>query len=334
MDSAAPPAGPAQEQSRVEPRPASQPAGQCASVAILMCTRNGAEFLQEQLDSIRTQTHQNWRLFVSDDHSVDETRAMLTRYQASFLPDNRVEIRDGPGRGSTANFMSLATDASIEADYFAFCDQDDIWLANKLERALAWLKPIPSQTPAMYGSRTRAISSAGMPLHLSPYFRKPPQFRNALVQNVAGGNTIVMNKAARALPVKAGMLQVVSHDWWMYQLVSGAGGVVLYDPVAFVEYRQHRNNQIGANQGFRASMRRLRSLMRNQFVAWNDVNAAALKQCEHLLTPENQRLLATFSTMRKSGLWARIKLWRQTHLYRQTKLGHLALLLALLTKKL
>ena len=75
MDRAVPSAGPDQNHSRVAPNPVSQPAGKNPSVAILMCTLNGDTFLQEQLDSIGAQTHQNWRLFVSDDDSVDELRA-------------------------------------------------------------------------------------------------------------------------------------------------------------------------------------------------------------------------------------------------------------------
>jgi glycosyltransferase involved in cell wall biosynthesis len=304
------------------------------AVAILLCTYDGASWLPHQLDSIRAQTHDNWRIIVSDDGSSDHTRSLLAQFQAALPSPDHVQVRDGPRRGAVANFMSLVSDPAIRSDYFAYCDQDDVWHRDKLERALAWLKTVPADVPAVYGSRTRAVASDGRPLHLSPHFRKPTLFRNALVQNVAGGNTMVMNGAARALLVAAGPLDVVAHDWWTYLLVSGAGGMMLYDPAASVDYRQHGNNQIGANQGFSPSLRRLVSLARGQLMGWNDINMAALMTCAHLLTPQNKSVVESFCAMRKASLRRRITLWREVRPYRQTTSGHLALLAAMLARKI
>src|SRR3954453_18319771 len=135
------------------------------AVAVLLCTFNGTKFLQEQLASLTAQTHSNWRLIVSDDGSTDATPAILAQYQASSATGNRVDIRQGTHRGAMANFMRLVGDPNIEADYVAYCDQDDIWRANKLERALVWLGRIPLDVPAMYGSRTRVVSHDGRPTH-------------------------------------------------------------------------------------------------------------------------------------------------------------------------
>ena len=96
-----------------------------AQIAILMCTKNGAAFLAEQLKSIADQTHANWILFVSDDGSTDETRNILRRFADSH--EQTTVVRNGPGKGVCANFLSLATDSTIDADYFAFSDQDDVW---------------------------------------------------------------------------------------------------------------------------------------------------------------------------------------------------------------
>ena len=97
-----------------------------------MCTKNGAPFLADQLKSIAQQTHADWALFASDDGSDDETREILERF-ASNQRQNTV-VRGGPGKGTCANFLSLAADQTIYADYFAFIDQDDIWHPEKLER--------------------------------------------------------------------------------------------------------------------------------------------------------------------------------------------------------
>src|SRR5262245_15109083 len=86
-------------------------------VAILLCTFNGAYFLQEQLESIEKQDHGNWQLFASDDGSIDETLRILDGFSSRHSP--RVDIREGPRQGSfVANFRSLACDTTIDADYF------------------------------------------------------------------------------------------------------------------------------------------------------------------------------------------------------------------------
>ena len=184
------------------------------SIAILLCTFNGARFLPAQLASYAQQTFTNWRLFASDDGSADETVAMLVRNRDK-LGAAPIDVRNGPRRGFVANFLSLACDFSIATDYFAFSDQDDIWEPDKLSRAFAWLQQIPSQTPAMYCCRAQLIDECDHTRGLSPLFKREPSFRNALVQSIAGGNTMVFNRAARQLLVDCGSdVDVPLHDWW------------------------------------------------------------------------------------------------------------------------
>ena len=151
-----------------------------AQVAILMCTRNGEAFLGQQLESIADQTHTNWRLFVSDDGSTDQTKEILKRFAETHYQSTT--IRNGPGKGVCVNFLSLATDPSIDADYFAFSDQDDVWHEDKLHRALTWLATISGDVPGLYCGRTELVSTDGRSYGLSPLFTRPPTFRNALVQ--------------------------------------------------------------------------------------------------------------------------------------------------------
>ena len=104
-------------------------------VAILMGTMNGAQFLPEQLDSLAAQTHQNWFLIASDDGSTDDTIRILKAYQAKW-PAGKLIIKEGPKQGFCVNFLSMACDSAIRAEYYAFCDQDDVWLPTKLVVAL------------------------------------------------------------------------------------------------------------------------------------------------------------------------------------------------------
>ena len=191
-------------------------------VAILMGARNGERYLPEQLQSFVDQTHTNWSLHVSDDGSSDATCDIVRRFCAGL--QNPITLRSGPQRGFARNFMSLACALDIMGDYFAFSDQDDIWYKNKLERALDWLTTIPDELPAVYCSRTEIVDVAGRHLGFSPLFTKSPSFKNAIVQSVGGGNTMVFNAAARSLLAAIGEIDIVSHDWWVYQIVSAAGG--------------------------------------------------------------------------------------------------------------
>ena len=140
-------------------------------VAILMCTKNGAAFLDEQLNSIADQTHASWILFVSDDGSTDETRKILKDFADTH--EQKMVVRNGPGKGVCANFLSLATDPTIDADYFAFSDQDDVWYKDKLQRALTWLVTIPGDVPALYCGRTELVTNDGQSYGLSPLFTRP-----------------------------------------------------------------------------------------------------------------------------------------------------------------
>jgi glycosyltransferase involved in cell wall biosynthesis len=298
-----------------------------AHVAILMGTRDGAAFLPDQLRSLADQSHANWSLVVSDDGSRDITRAIAERFAAAH--PQRVVVRAGPQRGATVNFLSLATDPAIAADVFAFCDQDDVWHADKLTHALARLGTVPAGVPALYCGRTELMTEDGRSYGLSPLFRRPPSFRNALVQNLGGGNTMVFNRAAKALAEAAGAQDVVLHDWWLYQLVAGADGVVLYDPQPMVKYRQHPGNLIGSNQGGPARLLRLRLMLGGRFRDWNATNIAALRRLPaHLITPENRRVLDLFAAAREGSLSKRLASLRRSGVYRQTMLGNLGLIAA------
>ena len=298
-----------------------------AHVAILMGTWNGARFLRAQLATIAAQSHRDWRLVVSDDGSTDGTRAVLAAFAAEVGP-GRVEVRDGPRRGFAANFLALAGDPGLAADFYAFADQDDLWDADRLARGLARLGGLAAGRPALAGGRTRLVDEDGALLGLSPVFRQPPSFENALVQSIAGGNTMLFNAAAKRLFEAVPDVAVVAHDWWAYQLVSGAGGTVIYDPEPFVSYRQHDDNLIGGNQGLRARGQRLRQLLAGRMAEWTDINLAALEAAAPLLTPEAAAKVALLREARRRRLLPRLALLRRLALYRQTRAGTASLWLA------
>lgn len=305
-----------------------------SNVAVLLGTYFGQNHLAAQLDSIASQTHPNWAVWASDDDSRDTTLTILNSYRERWGP-YRLAVRTGPRKGFATNFLSLACCSEIKAEYYAFSDQDDVWDATKLEKALSWLQQMPADIPALYCSRTRLIDDNDNEIGLSPLFEKPPSFRNALVQNIGGGNTMVFNAATRALLAKAGAdIGIVSHDWWAYILVSGCGGNIFYDPKPAIRYRQHAKNLVGTNNGLRAKLRRIQQLWRGRFRGWTDANVRALARFQDLLTEENQRVLDTFNEARKRRFLMRAwGIWK-SGVTRQTLAGNLGILAAALFNKI
>jgi glycosyltransferase involved in cell wall biosynthesis len=311
----------------------SRPSIEALRVAILMATKDGAAFLGEQLTSIARQTHANWSLVISDDGSTDQTRAIIERFAREH--PQRVRLLDGPRRGVCANFMALATDPSIEADYFAFSDQDDVWHADKLQRALAWFRNVPDAVPGMYCGRTELMSADGHCYGLSPLFRRAPSFQNALVQSLGGGNTMLFNRATKKLLERVGPLEVVLHDWWVYQLVSAAGGMIRYDPQPVLKYRQHERSLIGSNLGPRARLTRISMILGGRLQLWNRTNIAALQRVpSDLIKSQNRAVIALFGEATTAPLLKRLIYLRRSGVYRQTVLDNIGMIAAAILKRI
>lgn len=303
-------------------------------VAILLCTYHGQQYLAEQLDSFQAQSHSNWEVWASDDGSEDDTHAILEAYRQKW-PASRLSIHFGPAEGFAANFLSLTCKASIEADYYAYSDQDDVWEVDKLERAVRWLETIPHNIPALYCSRTRLVDADNNEIGLSPLFSKPPSFANALMQNIGGGNTMVFNNAARALLREAGEdTPVITHDWWAYVVVTGCGGKVFYDSYPSLRYRQHDGNLVGMNATWAARFKRILMLWEGRFRNWNDSNIAGLRKLQHKLTPENRETLDRFAKAREMSLMPRLIHLKRSGIYRQTLFGNLGLIVAAIFGKI
>jgi len=303
-------------------------------VAILLCTYHGQHYLAEQLDSFSAQIYSNWEVWASDDGSQDDTHAILENYRQKWRGE-RLSIHFGPAEGFAANFMSLTCKASIQADYYAYSDQDDVWEVDKLQRAMAWLLPIPKDVPALYCSRTRLVNAENKDIGFSPLFIKPPSFANALMQNIGGGNTMVFNDAARKLLSEVGEdVDVVTHDWWAYMVVSGCGGQVFYDAYPSLRYRQHGGNLMGMNSSWFARFVRIRMLWQGRFRHWNDRHIRALQGLRDRLTTENRAILDCFAKARTQPLFPRLIGLKRSGIHRQTLLGNLGLVAAAIFKKI
>ncbi|RWO64617.1 MAG: glycosyltransferase family 2 protein [Mesorhizobium sp.] len=298
-------------------------------IAVLMGTKDGAAFIEEQLQSLLEQSHPLVDLWISDDGSTDGTTAIIETWKSRWRPKGRMTLVEGPRQGFAANFRSMIVDRRIEADCYAFCDQDDIWETDRLESAISWMRTQDAKTPLMFCSRTATMTETGSLVGHSPLFARPPSFRNALVQSIAGGNTILLNAAARDLLARASTRSgFVSHDWWAYLIVTAAGGIVRYDPRPLVRYRQHAANLVGANVSWKARFSRLGRLFKGEFAGWTDLNLDGLAVNRDLLTEDATACLDLFIRGRNGGLSRRLAGLRQSGVYRQTVSGNIGLYLA------
>jgi glycosyltransferase involved in cell wall biosynthesis len=306
-------------------------------VHILLATYNGAKYLQAQLDSIAKQTYNAWALTVSDDGSQDGTLEIVRAFAAS-QPAHRIVVLNGPRSGSTANFFNLLHQVKevTSDDYFAFCDQDDVWLEDKLERAVRTLRSVVSieHAPLLYCARTRLVDEQLVPIGLSEIPGRPLHFRNALLQNVASGNTMVFNGTLLHLFKQVPVAHSVWHDWTAYQLTTGCGGTVVFDQTPALLYRQHSANVIGASNSLWDRVLRVKMVVGGRYREWGDKTELALKALELQLAPSSRQDIERFHSMRHAnGPLRRSLAGLQSGLYRQTLLGQVALLVALFFRK-
>ena len=300
-------------------------------VVILMAVFNGALDLPEQLDSFVRQTHESWSLIASDDGSSDNSLEVLNDFANGQRKNGRkVEIISGAGKGFVVNFLSLIEAATETAQWVAISDQDDVWLPERLSMGLSALQAVPDQTPSLYCSQTWVVDQNLQNRRPSTRFTKPSCFRNALVQNIVPGNTILLNRKAfelvRAAAAKAKSVRgLPAHDWLMYQLVTGAGGTVIRDERPTLLYRQHGANQIGANDSWAARIKRIRQLFSGHFRSWISANTQAVHQSRDALTDDHRRELDLFIRMREAPVISRILAARKIGVYRQSFFGQLAL---------
>ncbi len=308
--------------------------GEPNHVSVLLCTYNGEAFIEQQLDSIQNQTHQHISVYASDDGSTDETLNILKKYQAQWHKGD-FKIYDGPRKGFMANFLSLVCSTQIPDSYYTFADQDDIWALDKLSHALTLLQAETQQDPVVYCSRTELIDADGVNIGYSPIFTRKPSFANALVQSIGGGNTMVLNPTAVRLMREASIGQtIISHDWWAYLVVTGAGGKILYDKKPTTLYRQHGGNLVGTNIGLPAKLLRAKQLLNGHFYEWNNVNIKALQSVKQLLTKENTEIFETFCEARQKSLFPRLAGIRKAGVYRQSTMDNTGLFVATVLNRL
>ena len=233
---------------------------------VMLATCNGARFLEAQLHSLWQQQRRPDRLLVLDDGSSDGTTAILQRWHQRH-PHWIQPLPSSPQRlGPTQAFGRLL--AASSAPYVALCDQDDLWLPQRLSTGLRQLQaaetlsPRGHQQPLLVHSDALLIDAHGVPMpqRLWQWHRvsshRPALWQLAL-RNQVTGCTVLCNRALldQALPIPPA---AVLHDWWLGLIACREGGL-LACPQPLLQHRRHSRNASGPGTGLQR-LRRLGSL--------------------------------------------------------------------------
>ncbi len=222
-------------------------------VTVLLATYNGARFISEQLESIAAQSHENWRLVVSDDGSADETLDIVRSFARRH--SSRVTLLEpAVSRSAKSNFLRLLAQEA-PSPYFALCDQDDVWHPAKLAQMLAACQAAEAESPrqpvltysdlrVVADDRTTIDDSFLRRMRVDPHQR---MFPGLLVENSIPGCAMLFNAALARLHRESlpRPENVIMHDWWL-ALLASATGAIRFVPDPLIEYRQHETNTLGA----------------------------------------------------------------------------------------
>jgi glycosyltransferase involved in cell wall biosynthesis len=279
-----------------------------------MATFNGEAYLGEQVASLLQQTYHDWHLIIRDDGSQDRTPDIIQRYRAQH-PDKITFINDGNlNLGARSNFARLLTHA--KADYIMLSDQDDVWLPQKISITYDKIKTLETRfgenTPLLVHTDVKVVDSnlQEVAKSLWQYQKSDPEkgttLRRLLLQNVATGCTVMINKPLRdrALPIPD---EAMMHDWWL-TLVAAAFGHIGYISEPTLLYRQHERSDIGAKVwNAHTAFRYLRSPAETIRYT-NKVNLQVQKQAEvfleryrDMLNDSDKEMIAIYSQLSKQN---------------------------------
>lgn len=283
-------------------------------VNVLLSSYNGEKYIQQQLDSIMSQNGDiEVHCTVRDDGSTDNTEEILLEYRANH--QDKIDLFVGENNiGYAASFLRLLKQ-SRETEYYAFSDQDDVWDENKLVSAINALKVYDNE-PCMYFCNLELVDEN---LEYLGYMFKNihvPDKEGRLLENLAAGCTIVLNRMARDILVEKTPSEIVYHDFWIYVVCSFLGRV-LYDPVAYIKYRQHSSNQIGARKSRLNIWRNRVNIVRKPSCAREKIARQMLICYGDILNADDINILTCIADY-KTSLYKRLGLFFDNRFYMRT----------------
>ncbi|KAF5054864.1 Glycosyl transferase family 2 [anaerobic digester metagenome] len=284
-------------------------------IDILLASYNGEKYIAEQIDSILNQTYKDWFLYIKDDCSTDNTLSIIRNYESRYKDKIKVITSDIKSGSAKDNFFSMLKYS--ENEYTMTCDQDDVWLLNKIEITLYKMleaekenKDIPILVHTdlkVVDEKLKKITDSLIKMQNIDFRRD--KLNNLLVQNIVTGCTVMVNRKLLNY-IKIVPQQAIMHDWWMALLASALGQIYFID-IPTVLYRQHSNNDVGAKnvKSIDYILRKLRNLNGIKD-AINDTYIQAAELLNAIgdeVDSRNNELIKQYSLFLKINKYQRIK---------------------------
>lgn len=268
-------------------------------ILVLMSTYNGEKYLRQQIDSILGQQGVAVKLLVRDDGSHDATLSILDEYKEKGLLD----YYQGENLGPARSFMHLLQNAPA-SDYYAFADQDDVWLPEKLSVAVNNLSEHEYE-PALYFCQTQLVDEK---LNGLDNIRINPKltFEEALIYQFVGGCTMVLNRNARDVVSTYSPKFLCMHDTWIYTVILAVGGYVHFDATPHILYRQHGNNAVGQGDRLRETRRSLKRFCNNENERYHI--AKEVKNGFYISMPQEHKISLDLFLQAHDSLSSKIKI--------------------------
>lgn len=280
-------------------------------VSVLMSTYNGEKFLEEQLESLFNQKGVNIQLLVRDDGSTDKTLDILNKYQNC----GKLKWYSGENLKPAYSFLNLLLNAP-KSDYYAFCDQDDVWLDNKIIKAINTLKELEeknSEVPCLYCSDYYLVDEALNPLPDNGHF-STENFYSALVVSNATGCTMVFNKRLLEYAKKYIPKAIVMHDDWLHKVCLAVGGKVQFDNYKSLYYRQHSSNVDGG-------VRTLKDKYKSFFSRWKVKDRIRSQQLTEIFKGFNDEIPKEYKSTLKLFINYNVKFRNRIKIIKNKKLN-------------
>ncbi len=295
-------------------------------VAILLAVYNGEKYLKEQIESVLNQSFKDIKIIIRDDGSTDNSIGIIDDF-CNMYPDKIFSIKGTPTGNAKSNFARLLE--TCDDDYIMFCDQDDVWLPNKVEKTLKVMKSVENggETPVLVHTDLKVVD--GELCEIAPSFFEFQKLiqdnitlPKLLVQNYVTGCTVMIN---RALKDKCGKVPhiCIMHDWWLALVAVLFGKLVCVNEPTML-YRQHSNNQVGAKASYGIAFikRKIATLdkVRENYNA-TYIQAASLLECYgDKLNKEQHAIIETYCKVKNMNKFQKIRAVQKYGFKKGTKL--------------
>ena len=303
-------------------------------IAILLSTYNGGRYLKEQLDSIFSQSYKNFEIIARDDGSSDETINILKSYNIKILDTDK-------NLGAKLSFSALLNYSvkNTDADYFMFCDQDDIWKNDKIEKTIGIMKELEktnSNLPLLVHTDLEVVDENLNLLAKSfwKYEKRDPSLNSInrlIMQSTVTGCTMMINRklAELSLPISENSIM---HDWWI-SIVASSFGKIVYLEESTISYRQHSSNDTGSKKfGLNLILKKaVNFLFYDELYKHLDRNIkqaeSFLNQYESLLDTDTKNILKDFVSIKEKSFLEKRKILLKHDILKQGMIRNIGLLL-------